>query len=279
VKGATSFRSIETPSGRISYVEAGSGPVTLFVHGVLMNKYLWRKQFPALSDVRRCIAVDLLAHGNTEISPDQDVSATANAHMLREVLDALQIDKVDVIGNDSGGGMPSSQRALMDATKKRAEKLQAKGKTVDFKELLRMEPDSGTTNIRNTKSGHWKRWLDPEHRCLVPFTSFSEYDTIDGKKVPVWFAPDESRPLLAFGGIWTNWTSVRKAKESEVTADIFGFLTCGSSGCRTDVRETEGDEARAISIAAPAVMVCERPCPNSLMRDIHCRISSKRSNS
>src|ERR1700731_2512874 len=38
-------------------------------------------------------------------------------------------------------GMPSSSKALMDATKRRAEKLQAKGKTVDFKELLRMEPD------------------------------------------------------------------------------------------------------------------------------------------
>lgn len=123
-------------------------------------------------------------------------------------------------------GMPSSSKALMDATKKRAEKLEAKGKPVDFKELLRMEPDSGTTNIRNVNSGHWKRWLGPEHRCLVPFSSFSEYDTIDGKKVPVWFAPDESRPLLAFAGLWTNWTSVRKAKEGVVTTDIFGFLTC-----------------------------------------------------
>ena len=66
-------------------------------------------------------------------------------------------------------GMPSSSKALMDATKKRAEKLQAKGKTVDFKELLRMEPDGGTTNIRNVKSKHWTRWLGPEHRCVVPF--------------------------------------------------------------------------------------------------------------
>jgi hypothetical protein len=71
-----------------------------------------------------------------------------------------------------------------------------------------------------------KRWLGPEHRCLVPFTSFSEYDTIDGKKVPVWFASDESRPLLAFAGLWTNWTSVRKAKEGEIITDIFAFLTC-----------------------------------------------------
>jgi putative SOS response-associated peptidase YedK len=60
----------------------------------------------------------------------------------------------------------------------------------------------------------------------VPFTSFSEYDTIDGKKTPVWFASDDSRPLLCFAGLWTNWTSVRKAKEGEITADIFAFLTC-----------------------------------------------------
>ena len=123
-------------------------------------------------------------------------------------------------------GVPSSQRALMDATKRRADKLQAKGKAVDFKELLRLEPDSGTTNIRNVSSAHWKRWLGPDNRCLVPLTSFSEYDTIEGKKTPVWFAADETRPLLSFAGLWTNWTSVRKAKESEITTDIFAFLTC-----------------------------------------------------
>jgi putative SOS response-associated peptidase YedK len=70
---------------------------------------------------------------------------------------------------------------------------------------------------------HWQRWLGPENRCLAPFTSSSEYDTIEGKKVPVWFAVDESRPKLAFAG--TSWTCVRKAKEGEITADLYGFLT------------------------------------------------------
>ena len=50
-------------------------------------------------------------------------------------------------------GMSSSSKALMDSTAKRAAKLEAKGKQVDFKELLRMEPE-GTTNIRNVKSHH-----------------------------------------------------------------------------------------------------------------------------
>ena len=53
-------------------------------------------------------------------------------------------------------GMPSSSKALMGATEKRAEKLQAKSKPVDFKELLRMEPDSGTTNsARRRRQGRY----------------------------------------------------------------------------------------------------------------------------
>jgi pimeloyl-ACP methyl ester carboxylesterase len=103
---------VETPSGRISYSSAGSGPAALFVHGVVLNKHLWRHQLVGLSDIRRCIAVDLLAHGDTEITPDQDVSVTANAKMLKEVLDALKINQVDLIGNDSGGGISQIFAAL-----------------------------------------------------------------------------------------------------------------------------------------------------------------------
>jgi pimeloyl-ACP methyl ester carboxylesterase len=102
---AIAKRHVVTPSGRIGYTEAGSGPVALFVHGVLLNGHLWRHQLEALADVRRCIAVDLLAHGDTQIAPDQDVSVTANATMLKEFLDALQVDRVDLVGNDSGGGI------------------------------------------------------------------------------------------------------------------------------------------------------------------------------
>ena len=101
---ALAKRSVVTQSGRISYIEAGKGPVALFVHGVLLNGHIWRHQLAGLSDVRRCIAVDLLAHGDTEIAADQDVSVTANATMLAQFLDVLGIDQVDLVGNDSGGG-------------------------------------------------------------------------------------------------------------------------------------------------------------------------------
>jgi pimeloyl-ACP methyl ester carboxylesterase len=106
------IHTVETPSGRISYASAGFGPVALFVHGVVLNKHLWRHQLAGLSDIRRCIAVDLLAHGDTEIAPDQDVSVSANAKMLKEVLGALEIDRVDLVGNDSGGGIAQIFAAL-----------------------------------------------------------------------------------------------------------------------------------------------------------------------
>jgi pimeloyl-ACP methyl ester carboxylesterase len=106
------YRTVQTASGLISYTEQGAGPVALFVHGVLLNGYLWRHQLDDLSNIRRCIAVDLLAHGDTEIAPDQDVSVTANAKMLREFLDALNIDQVDLVGNDSGGGIAQIFAAL-----------------------------------------------------------------------------------------------------------------------------------------------------------------------
>ena len=120
-------------------------------------------------------------------------------------------------------GMPSSSKAQLDATTKRADKLRAKGKEVDFKDLLRVEPDGGITNIRNTSSKYWTRWLAVQNRCVVPFTSFSEFNKTEGGDI--WFALGDDRPLAVFAGIWTNWKSVRKVKEGETTNDLCGFLT------------------------------------------------------
>lgn len=121
-------------------------------------------------------------------------------------------------------GMPSSSKAQFDAASKRADKLRAKGKPVDFDELLRLEPDGGTTNVRNTSSRHWKRWLEPESRALIPFTSFSEFNRDAGGDI--WFALDEDRPLAFFAGIWTaGHTSVRKMKTGIETLDVYAFLT------------------------------------------------------
>lgn len=58
----------------------------------------------------------------------------------------------------------------------------------------------------------------------MPFTSFSEFDV--KSKQNVWFSADESRPLMAFAGIWTEWESVRKIKTGMEKLEVYGFLTC-----------------------------------------------------
>ena len=98
-------RSIETPSGRIAYVERGNGPAALFVHGVFLNANLWDGVIGRVADVRRCLAPDILCHGHTEERPDADVSFAGQAEMLLQFLDALDLDRVDVVANDSGGGI------------------------------------------------------------------------------------------------------------------------------------------------------------------------------
>ena len=83
------------------------------------------------------------------------------------------------------------------------------------------------TNIRNTKSAHWRRWLGPANRCVVPWTSFCEYADTKPKKTPTWFAFDDDRPLAFFAGIWCMWRGVRGTKTNPVEGEhtLFGFLT------------------------------------------------------
>ena len=94
-----------TPYGEIAYVEQGSGPVALFVHGVLLNSAVWRNVIDELTGERRCIAIDILGHGAHATPPGQDITFTAQAAMIEAFLDAMNIDQVDLVANDSGGGI------------------------------------------------------------------------------------------------------------------------------------------------------------------------------
>jgi pimeloyl-ACP methyl ester carboxylesterase len=98
-------RSIEIPSGRVSFLEQGEGPVALFVHGVLLNAHMWEGVIDGVADARRCIAPDLLTHGATRERPDADVSFAGQAQALVELVDALEVERIDVVANDSGGGI------------------------------------------------------------------------------------------------------------------------------------------------------------------------------
>jgi haloalkane dehalogenase len=101
----SSRKFVETPFGRIAYVERGSGQTVLFLHGLPLCGYQWRDVLEDLAPVRRCIAPDAMGLGYTEVAAGRDVSFTEQARMIAGFLDAAKIDRVDLVGNDTGAGI------------------------------------------------------------------------------------------------------------------------------------------------------------------------------
>jgi pimeloyl-ACP methyl ester carboxylesterase len=95
--------TVSTEVGDLSYLDIGTGPVALFVHGVATNAYLWRNVIAGLTGQRRCIAVDLPLHGHSPSATDLSLGGLASA--LAGLCDALQLGRIDLVANDTGGAV------------------------------------------------------------------------------------------------------------------------------------------------------------------------------
>jgi pimeloyl-ACP methyl ester carboxylesterase len=97
-------REVRLPAGPIRYHDVGRGPVLVFVHGYLVNANIWRKLVPLLADGYRCVAVDWpLGSHPVPMAAGADLSPPGIAQLIGDVLDALDLHDVTLIGNDSGG--------------------------------------------------------------------------------------------------------------------------------------------------------------------------------
>jgi pimeloyl-ACP methyl ester carboxylesterase len=101
---ATTKKSTATRFGDIAYREAGGGPPALFLHGVFMSGLLWEDAIAKLSEDRRCIAIDLPAHGRTKVKT-KDLSVQAHVEMIEDFCETLELGRIDLVGNDTGGAL------------------------------------------------------------------------------------------------------------------------------------------------------------------------------
>jgi pimeloyl-ACP methyl ester carboxylesterase len=96
-------RAVETPFGEFAYLDLGEGPPAIFIHGLFMSAYMWHRSIDAVKEERRCIAYNLPAHGGSVVTDDQKLDLEANVEMLEAFCDALGLDELDLVANDTGG--------------------------------------------------------------------------------------------------------------------------------------------------------------------------------
>ena len=88
----------------VTYRTAGSGPVLLLLHGIANSSQTWEHVAGPLSKRFTLIAPDLLGHGESA-TPRGDYSLGAHATGVRDLLTALGIEHVTVVGHSLGGGI------------------------------------------------------------------------------------------------------------------------------------------------------------------------------
>jgi haloalkane dehalogenase len=94
---------IDTGAGKMHYIDEGSGPVVLMVHGTPTWSYLFRHFVRGLSSTNRCIAIDHLGFGLSEKPRGWSYTPQAHAANLAMLINDLDLDDITLIVHDYGG--------------------------------------------------------------------------------------------------------------------------------------------------------------------------------
>jgi pimeloyl-ACP methyl ester carboxylesterase len=97
---------ITLSQGTVHYRDAGQGPVAVFVHGVLVDGRVWEPVVERLPGELRCVVPDLpLGSHRTPMRRDADLSPTGLARLIADLIAALDLEDVTLVGNDTGGAL------------------------------------------------------------------------------------------------------------------------------------------------------------------------------
>lgn len=95
---------VTTSRGQLYYEESGEGPSVLLIHGLAGDVSAWRPQIDALSGSYRVIAFDNRGAGRS-VQVDEPESTEAMAGDTLELLDALEVERTQVVGRSMGGAI------------------------------------------------------------------------------------------------------------------------------------------------------------------------------
>jgi len=93
----------EIDGARLHVRQRGAGEVALFIHGFPLDSSMWLAQLESLSDVRRCIAVDLRGFGRSCPVDGSPLTMEQHASDLAGVLDIVSVEQADIVGLSMGG--------------------------------------------------------------------------------------------------------------------------------------------------------------------------------
>ncbi|SIS18145.1 alpha/beta fold hydrolase [Natronorubrum thiooxidans] len=101
--------SLDNHELTVSYYDEGETDTAetplVFLHGIPTWSYLWRGVAPAFEADRRVIAPDFVGYGNSAMHDGFDRSIRAQERVLEELVTQLEVDQIDLVAHDIGGGV------------------------------------------------------------------------------------------------------------------------------------------------------------------------------
>jgi len=147
-------RFLELHGQRMCLTDVGAGPPILFVHGMMSSRATWSDQVDRLAVDHRALAPDLFGHGESD-KPVGDYSLGAHAASLRDLLDALGLTSVCVIGHSLGGGIAMQLAYLFPERVERLVLVSSGGLGRELNPLLRAATLPGSELVLPLLASSW----------------------------------------------------------------------------------------------------------------------------
>lgn len=96
---------LEVGGVKLHYIQAGSGPDIVLLHGIGASVFIWRYLFPLLQVRYRVTALDLAGFGKSAKAPDRDYGLDAQTELVAQALSLLKLDSPLVVGSSMGGAI------------------------------------------------------------------------------------------------------------------------------------------------------------------------------